>query len=128
MALGILGATKKVLFGIDNKGKCFGKFNNHGDIYKTGDIGAAAADKDADARRLSMNIELFNCFFGFSQGSANIVKRKTNLTGRRTGLNNRRRYILGRLNGAANKDARARCPDRMQTACFNILIMIQIDA
>ena len=41
-----------------------------------------------------------------------------------TGLNNRRRYILGSLNGAAYVDARAGCPYRMQIARLNILIMI----
>ena len=127
LALGILGAAEKIFFGIHHIRQGFGKFDHLGDIDKSGDIGAAAANKYPDPWRLTTNIGFLDRFFGFCPGSANIEESASNLAGRRAGFDHRGWNILGGLIRATDINTRSGCLDRIKPSGLYIVIMIQFD-
>ncbi len=115
------------MFGIDDIGQGFGKLDHSRHIHKSGDIGTAAADKNTDSRGFALDIDFRGQLFGFRQRPSRICQPNSNLACSGTGIDNRSGNIFGLGEGTANIDAGSRALDRIKSAGFGKLVVIQIN-
>ena len=123
----ILTARKQVLTRIDDIRERLGILLENIDVYNTGDVDAAVADKNADARLLLRYIDFIGNFHAFGAGVSDLVQKPAGQACRRTRLAHGTRYVFGSLKYPGHEDPGPRGFHRRLRLGNSKVVFVQFD-